>query len=129
MIIHTSNKIKEVSIFSKENEVKLKAKPTIAYTIDKVGLYTVKASNFTKKFAVNLVNPSESNITPAKYIIEEKNKVGSPESNMIKTNQELWKYFAFVALLLFIPSCERHTMVCLSQEGISCTWISLIQRC
>ena len=71
----------------------------------KVGVYTVFVDGEPfGKFAANLLNPQESDLSPPQ-LADDPNTGAGPEqvqSNLPEVNREIWGYAAFLALLLLI---------------------------
>ncbi|MEK7484227.1 MAG: VWA domain-containing protein [Planctomycetota bacterium] len=66
---------------------------------DEVGFYTVRVGEQMSQFSVNLLNNEESEIAPAKEITLGNSKV-EVQRTVNKANQEIWWWFAIVALIV-----------------------------
>ncbi|HEX8235048.1 MAG TPA: BatA and WFA domain-containing protein [Abditibacteriaceae bacterium] len=82
--------------------VPVQSTPVMFAGADQVGVYTAETndqSGWKKTFAVNLLNSSESNLTPRDALQVSGGKQVQGETGA-RSNRELWGYIALAALLL-----------------------------
>lgn len=82
----------EVEINSKDGSI-------VFSNTDRVGIYQIIGKNFVEKFAVNLLDESESNIEPAEKIDVAGQEIASSDVSAV-SNKEIWASLVFLALTL-----------------------------